>query len=366
MDEKFQSDTKELDEKFAAIPENLKKRYDRHRFIRRAIMAYWSSAFATFYFSMILGAYLEPFFTNIGIKLSSEIFIYIRDVAIIVLPICATICFLRYTKTKRYSNLFIKDQGDNLLVFTIENFASIVLILYPILLILGSFFVEDNDGGYGIYAFLYGLLVAPICLLIFAICYFFNKSSYTPASGASDLRREPDLATQSAKSAEERLTELNDLDAKFKNLPRNLKNRYDTHRLIRRSSVTFVGFTVLVSWFASFVNNVLGGLLSLAAVLILPYIFTRIYLKSYPTKKYSKLFIKNQCFSLAVFIIENLASVALILYPLALIIAALIAKNNERIIGLFLSGSNVLSLCFLVFVACYLFNRSTYIPKDEA
>ncbi len=113
-------------------------------------------------------------------------------------------------------------------------------------------------------------------------------------------------------------------------------------------------------------NNVLGGLFSLAAVLILPYIFTRIYLKSYPTKKYSKLFIKNQCFSLAVFIIENLASVTLILYPLALIIAALVAKNNERIISLLLSGSNVLSPCFLVFAACYLFNRSTYIPKDEA
>ena len=365
MDEKFQSDTKELDEKFAAIPENLKKRYDRHRFIRRVIMAYWSSAFATFDFSMILGIYLESFFTNIGIKLSSEIFIYIRDVAIIVLPICATICFLRYTKTKRYSNLFIKDQGDSLLVFTIENFASIVLILYPILLFIWMSFYKDGEG-YEVLGFLYGLIAAPICLLIFVVCYFFNKSSYTPASGASDLRRESDLATQSAKSAEERLTELNDLDAKFKNILRNLKNRYDTHRLIRRASMTFVGFTVLVSWFASFVNNVLGGLFSLAAVLILPYIFTRIYLKSYPTKKYSKLLIKNQRLSLTIFTIENLASVALILYPLTLIIAALVAKNNERIISLLLSGSNVLSPCFLAFAACYLFNRSTYIPKDEA
>ena len=365
MDEKFQSDTKELDEKFAAIPENLKKRYDRHRFIRRVIMAYWSSAFATFYFLMILGIYLESFFTNIGIKLSSEIFIYIRDVAIIVLPICATICFLRCTKTKRYSNLFIKDQGDSLLVFTIENFASIVLILYPILLFIWMSIYKDG-GGYEVLGFLYGLIAAPICLLIFTICYFFNKSSYTPASETPDLRRESVLAAQSAKSVKERLDELNDLDAKFKNIPRNLKNRYDTHRLIRRSSATFAGFTVLVSWFASFVNNVLGGLFSLAAVLILPYIFTRIYLKSYPTKKYSKLFIKNQCFSLAVFIIENLASVTLILYPLALIIAALVAKNNERIISLLLSGSNVLSPCFLAFAACYLFNRSTYIPKDEA
>ena len=365
MDEKFQSDTKELDEKFAAIPENLKKRYDMHRFIRRVIMAYWSSAFATFYFSMILGIYLESFFTNIGIKLSSEIFIYIRDVAIIVLPICATICFLRYTRTKRYSNLFIKDQGDSLLVFTIENFASIVLLLYPILLFIWMSIYKDGEG-FEVFGFLYGLIAAPICLLIFTICYFFNKSSYTPASGASDLRRESVLAAQSAKSVKERLDELNELDAKFKNIPHNLKNRYDTHRLIRRASMTFVGFVVLVSWFASFVNNILGGLFSLAAVLILPYIFTQIYLKSYPTKKYSKLFIKNQRLSLAIFTIENLASVALILYPLTLIIAALIAKNNERIISLLLSGSNVLSPCFLVFVACYLFNRSTYIPKDEA
>lgn len=50
MDEKFQSDTKELDEKFAAIPENLKKRYDMHRFIRRVIIGYYSSAATTIYF----------------------------------------------------------------------------------------------------------------------------------------------------------------------------------------------------------------------------------------------------------------------------------------------------------------------------
>lgn len=69
-------------------------------------------------------------------------------------------------------------------------------------------------------------------------------------------------------------------------------------------------------------------------------------------KEYSKLFIKNQRISLAVFIIENLASAALILYPLALIIVALIAKNNERIIDLLLSDSNISSVCLIVFAAC--------------
>ena len=110
MDKKFQSDTKELDEKFAAIPENSKKRYDRHKFIRRVIIGYYSSAATTIYFSLMLMFFLDLLFSNIGIESSSKIFRDIRDVAIIVLPICATICFLRYTKTKRYSNLFIKDQ----------------------------------------------------------------------------------------------------------------------------------------------------------------------------------------------------------------------------------------------------------------
>ena len=40
MNTKTQTDTKELDEKFAAIPEGLKRRYDRHRFIRRAVMLF--------------------------------------------------------------------------------------------------------------------------------------------------------------------------------------------------------------------------------------------------------------------------------------------------------------------------------------
>lgn len=56
MDEKFQSDTKELDEKFAAIPENLKKRYDMHRFIRRVI-----------YRVLFVGGYNHLFLANANV-----------------------------------------------------------------------------------------------------------------------------------------------------------------------------------------------------------------------------------------------------------------------------------------------------------
>ena len=363
MNVKFQAKMKELDEKFAAIPEDAKRRYDRHRFIRRAIMTYWLSAFVASDIFSMLASYLESFFISNDIELPPEIFSYIRGFMEIALPVCATIYVLRRSKTKRYSYLFVRDQRASFLAFRIENFASIVLILYPILLIIGSFF-PGGSSGYGIYAFLYGLVVAPICLLVFAVCYSLNISSYEPAPEGADLRRESGLA-QSAKSVEERLGELNDLDAEFDQIPWDLKNRYDVHRLIRRASMAFIGFTLMVSWFAGFIGNILG-VAYLAVVLILPYIFTKIYLKSYPTKKYSKFFIKNQRFCLAIFTVENLASIALILYPVVLIVAALIARNNENTVSLLLGGSNVLSACLIIFAACYLFNRSTYIPKDEA
>ena len=219
MNVKFQAEMKELDEKFAAISEDEKRRYDRHRFIRRATMTYWSSTFAVFYLFLILASYMESFFISNGIELPPEVFSYIRDAVMIVAPIFWTIYVLKRDKTKRYSYLFVRDQWDSFLAFRIENFASIVLILYPILLIIGLFFVKDSGGEYGVYAFLYGLVVAPICLLVFAICYSRNKSSYEPAPEAADLRRGSGLVAQSAKSVEERLGELNDLDVEFDQIP---------------------------------------------------------------------------------------------------------------------------------------------------
>lgn len=43
MNAKFQAEIKEVDEKFAAISEDAKRQYDRHRFIRRAVMVFWAA-----------------------------------------------------------------------------------------------------------------------------------------------------------------------------------------------------------------------------------------------------------------------------------------------------------------------------------
>ena len=129
MNAKFQAEMKELDEKFAAIPEDAKRQYDRHRFIRRATMTYWSSTFAVFYLFAMLAPYLKSFFVNNGIELPPEVFSYIRGAVKIVVPIFWTIYVLKRDQTKRYSYLFVRDQRDSFLAFRIDNFASIVLIL---------------------------------------------------------------------------------------------------------------------------------------------------------------------------------------------------------------------------------------------
>ena len=139
MNAKFQAEIKEVDEQFAAIPEDEKRRYDRHRFIRRATMTYWLSTFVVFYLFTILASYLESFFISNDIELPPEVFSYIRGAVMIVVPIFWTFYVLRRDQTKRYSYLFVRDQRASFLAFRIENFASIVLILYPFCLLSGRF-----------------------------------------------------------------------------------------------------------------------------------------------------------------------------------------------------------------------------------
>ncbi len=243
------------------------------------------------------------------------------------------------------------------MIFTFENTASLVLVLFPTLLFLSSAMGGSRDelSGAGT---LYGIFIAPICILVFLLCYFYNKGSYTPRIHICGSQTKLDLSVREVEFKEDELNE------KFANIPKNLKRRYDIHRLIRRASAIFLAFLFIIVTFASAIAT-LRGVVIVLVMLFSSILLTIGYLKSNSMKGYSKLFIKNQRISLVVFTIENLASAALILHPLALIIVALIAKNNERIIDLLLSGSNILSVCLIVFAACYFFNRSTYIPKND-
>ncbi len=182
MNAKFQAEMKEMDEKFAAISEDAKRRYDRHRFIRRAIMTCWLSAFVASNIFSVLASYLESCLISKDRELPYEVFRYIRGAVMIVLPICATIYVLRRDQTKRYSYLFVRDQWDSFLAFRIENFASIVLILYPVVLIIAALIARNDEKTMSL--LLGGSNVLSACLIIFAACYLFNRSTYIPKDEA--------------------------------------------------------------------------------------------------------------------------------------------------------------------------------------
>ena len=168
MSEKFQAEIKELDEKFATIPENLKKRYDKHRLIRCSSMVFLAFLFGIASVASRLISYVdiqmpEPFLFCVAVVLS----------------ICLTAFCLKCYKTKKYSSFFIKNQDASLTIFIFENTASLVLILFPTLLFLSSAMGGSRDelSGAGT---LYGIFIAPICILVFLLCYFFNRSTYIP------------------------------------------------------------------------------------------------------------------------------------------------------------------------------------------
>ena len=351
MNVKFQVEMKELDEKFAAISEDEKRRYDRHRFIRRAIMVFLAALVFMFYVDDELAYYVYSYADSSDTRPSSLNLYLVFYFMEIILAACIAFCYLKISKAKRYSFLFIEDCERSLIGFRIENFASLALVLSPPLFLLATTLTENSGIAFGLFMFIYGFAVVPICLLIFMTCYLRNRSVYTPNQDAANL------AMGRVKFKE------GDPDAKFANIPKNLKNRYDAHRLVRRATAVLFAFLFIVSWFMDFVWTLHGivFLIFLFTAVLLLICLIKIYQNSDREKKYSKLFIKNQRLSLAIFAVENLA-----LCPIIVLWIASIVRNKVNMSSLLVDNFGVFSVCLLVFVACYFLNQSRYALKNEA
>ena len=173
MNANFQAKTKELDEKFAAIPKGVKRQYDRHRFIRRAVMLFLAFLLIILTFSSLIPLISTRFEEYINANVSETVLFF----AVMILSVGLTAFYLKLDPVKKYSIFFIKDQDASLVVFTFENIASLALILFPVLLFLSSAMgvSQDELNGAGT---LYGVVIAPICILVFLLCYARNKGEY--------------------------------------------------------------------------------------------------------------------------------------------------------------------------------------------
>ena len=105
MNVKFQVEMKELDEKFAAISEDEKSRYDRHRFIRRAIMVFLAALVFMFYVDDELAYYVYSYADSSDTRPSSLNLYLVFYFMEIILAACIAFCYLKISKAKRYSFL---------------------------------------------------------------------------------------------------------------------------------------------------------------------------------------------------------------------------------------------------------------------
>lgn len=100
----------------------------------------------------------------------------------VILAACIAFCYLKISKAKRYSFFFIEDWGCSLIGFRIENFASLALVLSPPLFLLAATLTENSGIVFGLFMFIYGFAVVPICLLIFYDVLFAQPKRLYPKS----------------------------------------------------------------------------------------------------------------------------------------------------------------------------------------
>ena len=79
MNAKFQAKTKELDEKFAAIPKGVKRQYDRHKFIRRAVMLFLAFLLIILTFSSLIPLISTRFEEYINANVSETVLFFAHE-----------------------------------------------------------------------------------------------------------------------------------------------------------------------------------------------------------------------------------------------------------------------------------------------
>ena len=116
-------------------------------------------------------------------------------------------------------------------------------------------------------------------------------------------------------------------------------------------------FLFIVLWFMDFVWTLRGivFLVFLFVATLLLVCLIKIYQSGDREKKYSKLFIKNQRLSLAIFAVENFA-----LCPIIVLWIASIVRNKVNMSSLLVDNFGVFLVCLLVFAACYFLKKRSH------
>ena len=134
-------------------------------------------------------------------------------------------------------------------------------------------------------------------------------------------------------------------------IPKNLKRRYQIHRLVRFNFLTFMALAYCLTLNYLGMDNLYLVVLSAIVCTLLFLILKR---------KYSNLFIKNPEKSNTIFAVENFATFALIFY-----LPVTKSQHNDGSIGAFGAFLLLIPILIIVIAACIYRNQSVCAELKE-
>ncbi|QKF60569.1 hypothetical protein [Campylobacter curvus] len=157
-----------LKARFDTIDANLKRRYDLHRLIRRAGVAFLLSSFI---FGSFVFAFLE------GLNAPSLISCVLGIATFFISGAVFASKSVKRHKVKRYSRLFVQKPRLSLAIFALENFIVFAFFVFLVCIFIVSSMNISINSEVGI-VFEISVFLWPLFFIAFLACFFANKSMF--------------------------------------------------------------------------------------------------------------------------------------------------------------------------------------------
>ena len=350
------------------IPQEILKIYDRWRFFKYLFVGIFMS-FIVFLLSLWNVDRTHPY----------SLFAF--GMALFVSALISLVC-LSALRHKRYSVFLLSDEGK---AFSLISAETAALFLITVSVIALYFQIKSGAGPDGS-LMIFTIIMTPVAIIAHNANDEFaaDETVYLPQRVLKSKEKISELAadeTTNGQNLSQAQTQANQSDAtesepKFEGashetepsqsgeeaealeygkalvqIHKNLKYRYQLHRLVRFNFPTFTALAYCLTLNYLGVDNLYLVVLSAIVCTLLFLILKR---------KYSNLFIKNPEKSNTIFAVENFATFALIFY-----LPVTKSQHNDGSIGAFGAFLLLTPILIIVIAACIYRNQSVYAELKE-
>lgn len=347
------------------IPQDALKSYDNWRFSRNLFVGL-SATFIVLLFSFLIdpGHPSSPFLFAVAFGMSAALILF----------------SLSSPRRKRYSVFLFSDEGKAFTLICTETIA--------LFFIAASLYALFLDAAFSTPTTVQAIFIAIIMLPIAIIAHNANdefaadETVYLPQRVLKSQEKISELVVdettngQNLSQAQANQSDATESEPKFEGashetepsqsdeeaealeygkalvqIPKNLKYRYQLHRLVRFNFPTFTALAYCLTLNYLGMDNLYLVVLSAIVCTLLFLILKR---------KYSNLFIKNPEKSNTIFAVENFATFALIFY-----LPVTKSQHNDGSIGAFGAFLLLTPILIIVIAACIYRNQSVYAELKE-